>query len=105
MPAFFEENVGDDAGGHFGPGKFAADGDDRDLRKTTADDGEKFEAGHAGHVQVTNNQIGQRLLEGAQRFKAIFGTTKLVALGGKDFLRDLAIDGVVIDYEDAIAEW
>ncbi len=54
----FVEAIGGDAPGDGVAGVGSAGGDDVDLGVEPADDGEELEAGHAGHIEIGEEDVG-----------------------------------------------
>jgi hypothetical protein len=78
------EAVGGNAFGNGGAGVGSAGGDDVDLGVESAHHGEQLEAGHAGHVQVGQEDVGCGGADHLKRSKAIPGGADGEAAQGED---------------------
>ena len=96
------EGFGGDSVGDVVAFEGTAHGNDVDARKATADDGEEFEAGHAGHVEVGKDKSGALAADFFEGGEAVFGLGDGVACGGEEGGEELADDGLVF-YDEEVS--
>ncbi len=94
---FGVEAVGGDACGDGGAGVGAAGGDDVDFRVEAADDGEELEAGHARHIEVGEEDVGDAGADEGEGCEAIFSGADGEASEGKDLSEQEAGVGFVFN--------
>ena len=71
MGCLFIESVGGNAEGQVQTSKSAAHGDDANGGKAAPDHGEQLKAGHAGHVEVGENEVRNPLTDRGQCGEAV----------------------------------
>ena len=104
LSALLQVGVGYDPGGQVGAAVLTAHSDDRNLRKSTADNRQQLKAGHLGKVEVTNDDVGKRLLHHSEGLETIVSAAHGVAEGTEEFIRDLTKNGVIVDDQHAVIE-
>ena len=77
----------------------SAGGDDVDLRVETANDGEELKAGHAGHVEVGEKDVGDGGADHLEGGKAVFSGADGKAAHGEDLCKEVARVDFVFDDE------
>jgi hypothetical protein len=91
------EAVGGDAAGDAGAGVGTAGGDDVDAGVETAHDGEELKAGHAGHVEVGEKDVGEGLADHAEGLEAVLCNADGEAALGEDLLEQAEHGDFIVD--------
>jgi hypothetical protein len=74
------------------------------VREPAANDREKFEAAHAGHAEIGDDDVGKSVFERIDGFEAVGGAEDLVIFGFEQSRCERTNILFVVDDENPVAE-